>query len=125
MALKKAALPRTSTLLSRYRREGGREGGKEIRKLVSLLHDVSSPMLPFPSLPPFLPPSLTPSLAWQVDALKLEFPVEKNQIDFWTHYEVGREGGREGKREGGREGRREEGREDEMVDEPRVCLCAM
>jgi hypothetical protein len=32
-----------------------------------------------------------------VDALKLEFPVEKSQRDFWTHYEV-REGGREGGR---------------------------
>jgi len=37
--------------------------------------------------------------------------VEKNQIDFWTHFEVGREGGREGGKESGREGGREGGRE--------------
>ena len=52
----------------------------------------------------------------------MEFPVEKSQRDFWTHYEVGREEGREGGREGGRvvedfwthyelrEGRREGGK---------------
>lgn len=25
---------------------------------------------------------------WQADLMRLEFPVEKSQRDFWTHYQV-------------------------------------
>lgn len=33
---------------------------------------------------------------WQQDVMKLEFPVEKSQRDFWTHFDVRRGGGKGG-----------------------------
>ena len=81
MALKKAALPCT------YR--------------PPLLLPLSTPPPPSPlsintvcSIQPTHPPTHLLlnqiNTVWQQDVMRLEFPVEKSQRDFWTHYEVGR-----------------------------------